>query len=287
MTTEAMSLNNSDDKTHNSNSAYLISVFAIWIPGFISNCLALFFIILDIRKITLPLLVLMLTLISSDLLAVTFSCIRHILLVSLTPTYLICVAVSFLHAFFKMTSGVVNSMMAVDRVLAICYPFFYERHIRVTTWKVSCFVATVFTAMVSALPWIGLGSVIIVGKDGSLRCAGLKGDTPMHKVHPFVFSLVGAASILTIVACNMILITALLKLHRRNVILTDTGSTSDPSSDGNGTVLPSNKVPPKIAYEIAFAKLMFGFASAYLVCGSPNYVRRLHFSTLVCTRLLV
>lgn len=253
---------------------FITSFFLTWGPGIISNTLAMFFLVLDIKQISMPLLVLLLTLIFSNLLAVIFSLIRHLLGVYVVPTFSLCASITFLHSFFKLTAGSVNTMMAADRVLAIYAPFFYDRRITVNTWKAGCVIAVTVTSFCSALPWLGLGNVISVGQDGSLVCTGFYGEVPRHKVFPFTFSLFGATFILVIVCCNAALIRGLLKLNRSVVVLTDRGpSSATPidvtESSGNSA---TSRIDTKMAFEVAFAKLMFCMASAYLICGAPNYV---------------
>lgn len=322
---------------------FMASLMLIWLPGVLSNSLALFFIVLDIKRITLPLLVLLMALISSDLLAVNFSLVRHLLIIYVTPAYGLCASVSFLHAFFKMTAGCVNSLMATDRVLAVCAAYFYAKHVTVKTWKIGCCIAVVIMSLCSALPLVGLGSVMSVADDGSLECAAFYADSTTEKTFPFVFSILGFCFVGVIVTCNTALVIALVKLNKRKVVLSDTavcpappecgdatfsqenettgGYSSKSSKDQNGHFITQNgncasssehqvckqqlsdninmpmqlqngtisseekpdngtiskiRFPKKVAFEIAFAKLMFCFAAAYLLCGSPNYVSYYH-----------
>ena len=337
--------NHTDDKM--GMEVFMATLILIFMPGFLSNLLALFFIILDIKNISSPLLVLLLVLIISDLLAVSFSLVRHLLFMYLTPSYELCASIAFMHSFFKLMAGCVNSMMAVDRVLAISTPFFYERRITVNTWRVGCIIAAVITAGCSIMPSLGLGIVILENEDGLVECAGFYSEIPLEKVFPIIYSSFGFTFIGIIVTSNAILITNLLKISKRRSMLTrgtvrfdhvfhaddtttqqhsgdqktqsESSYSSDPSehaaqpnytsqsnvntvenknniydqhmekgvidgnvsdkavSNGCSNTQPVKedtdvKNPRKVAFEIAFAQLMFRFATAYLICGSPNYV---------------
>ena len=67
----------------------------------------------------------------------------------------------FLQGFFTTTfglaSGAVVAFMAMDRALSLSTPFFYSKHFSTARVRGICLVITVFCALVSALPFIGVG----------------------------------------------------------------------------------------------------------------------------------
>ncbi|KAL4232757.1 hypothetical protein ACF0H5_007445 [Mactra antiquata] len=240
-----------------------ISIFLIWAPGIVTNIFALTFIIRDIRKAVFPALLLLLVLCTADLIAVSFSVVKHTIAKKVTPSFESCAAFSVVHTFFRIYAGVVNALMAIDRVLAICTPFFYKRCIDVTTWKLVCLISAMVVLFFNCFPLLGLGSVMGIRSSGAIYCTALSfKNEPIERVYGFGFGIVGTICVTTVVVCNMILIRSILKMNNRITNLKTSESSSEQNSDGQ----PNTSVT---SFEVAFAKLMGGLATVYLVCGTP------------------
>ncbi|XP_053398148.1 prostaglandin D2 receptor-like [Mercenaria mercenaria] len=255
--------------THSSQASFYVSLVLIWIPGFFTNLLALFFIIRDIKKAIFPAIVLLLVLCTSDLIATCFS-FTHSMLKMFVPgfDYDKCASLSILHAFFKLYSGVMNVLMAVDRVMAICTPFYYKRHVSVNTWKVGSLIAAAAVATLNLFPLMGLGSFTGIRNTGEIYCTsvGYKAKW-IERVYGFAFSLAGIICIFAIVGLNAVLIRALLRLSSKVVSFVPSETTI--STTGNDS---NSSKANQTSFEIAFAKLMLGLATVYLVCDTPYNV---------------
>lgn len=247
-----------------STVTFYISVFAIWGPGTLSNLLAMMFFILDMKKAVFPAIFLLFVLCVCDLCAVLSSWSYHVLLRYVKISYPICASTAFTFTFFNISASVTNAIMAVDRILAICYPFFYKTNIEVKTWVRVCLIAAMLIAVVSAFPFTGLGDVMSL-RGRTLTCDSLSyRPEPTKRVFGAVFGLTGVACILTIFVGNSLVIKTLLTLNRRVTCVEATNSTD--VSEGTST---STRATP---FEVAFAKLMICLAVVYLVCGAPMQV---------------
>ncbi|XP_053398390.1 uncharacterized protein LOC123552855 [Mercenaria mercenaria] len=262
-------LNGTDSRrpTHSSLSTFYVSLCIIWIPGFFTNLLALFFIIRDIKKAIFPAIVLLLVLCTSDLTAICFSFTRHMITRYIrSVNYSMCASLSPIHTFFKLYSGVMNSLMAVDRVMAICTPFFYKKHVCVNTWKVGCLIAAAAVATLNLFPLMGLGSYTGTRSTGEMYCTSLSyKENPIERIYGLAFGIAGIMCVFTIVSLNGVVIRTVLKMSTRIVTFvpseTTTSSSDNTSSKANQT-----------SFEIAFAKLMLCLATVYLVCETPYNV---------------
>lgn len=248
-------------------SSIITPLLLIWIPGIITNVLALFFIIRDIKKAVFPAIILLLVLCLSDLTAVCLSITRHMITRYVhSVTYTMCASVSTFHIYFRLFSGVVNTLMATDRVLAICMPFYYKSHVEATTWKIGCLIAAIAVACINGLPLIGLGNYMGTRSSGTVYCSSLGyKENPFERVFGIANGILGLMCVIAIVILNCIVIRSVLKLNNRIVGITDTTTTTD--SDGNKSSKAS-----VMSFEIAFAKLMGCLAAVYLVCGTPYNV---------------
>ena len=256
--------------SHSSSlTTFYISLGVITIPGLITNFVALIFIIRDIRKAVFPAIILLFALCTADLAAVIFSLFRHALnRIIKEYSFASCAALSVLHSFFRIYGGVLNSMMAVDRLLALCTPFYYKRKIEVLTWKVGCLIAAFITACFTCFPVVGLGNVTTIrmsnGKS-KLYCSTFSYRTdPVQKVYGMLYGVLGYLIVSIIVTLNTIVIVTVIKLSKRIVI----GNIETSTTSGSGGPSKANNT----SFEIAFAKLMGCLAAVYLICGIPYNV---------------
>jgi hypothetical protein len=251
-------------------SSFYASLLLIWIPGFLTNLIALFFIIRDIKKAIFPAIVLLLVLCASDFTATCFSFMHNILKNNIKDmSNSMCVSLSVLHAFFKLYSGVLNVLMASDRVMAICTPFYYKKHITVTSWIIACSVAAIATALLNLFPLFGLGNYWAVRITGERYCSSISyKQKPMERVYGLSFGFAGIIIALTIVTLNVILIRTILKLVSRVIHFVPSETTTTVTSESDSKSAKANQT----SFEIAFAKLMLGLAAVYLICDTPYNV---------------
>lgn len=246
-------------------TAIYFSILLVWFPGIILNSIALCFIIKDIRKAVFPPVVLLFLLCLHDLLAVLFSLTQHLLDEFVQMADTLCSASTFFFSYFTIAAGVLNSLMAIDRVMAICTPFFYKRKIDVKTWKNVCIAAGLMTALYSLFPMIGLGDIWTLAENGKKRCNLGYQDKAVKRVYGMIYGALGFIFIAFIVVCNSVLARALFKM-KKTVVSLQSSSVSDTPS-GNSTENTRGS-----SFEKAFAKLMISLSIAYIVCGTPTKV---------------
>lgn len=256
--------------------SFYISVTFIWIPGTLINFTALILIIKDIRKAIFPAAILLLILCCCDLGAVIFSCVRHILVrYSGIQTYALCATLAFIYNFSKISSGTVNCLMTADRVLAICYPFLYKRYITVKSWVVGCIISGTLILLHSSFPLVGLGDVMIFRRSGPYCSALSFREDPIQRLYGMVFGILGVTFVLFVVVGNILIISTLIQLGNKVMVMnvqSEAGSLTDSKTGGE-----TNSSKTTTPFEIAVAKLMVGFAVAYLTLGTPYNVRQCVF----------
>ena len=247
---------------------YFCLVFVLF-PGFVTNTIALGFIIRDVQKAIFPAIILLLALCSADLAAVMFTTIQLSLTQYLTGvTYAICAVLSVINTFFRLYSGILNMMMCIDRVMAICAPYFYKSNIHVATWKYGILASSICTAMFTMFPVIGLGDVVrtmyINGKP-IVTCSTFDYREEAHKkVFAYLYCIFGLLIIIIIVVGNCMVIRSVFKMRQKIV-----GVNAEPSVSTDCD--SANKVN-STSFEVAFAKLMGGLAIVYLLSGAPYSV---------------
>ena len=254
---------------HSSNYIYYFCLVFVLFPGFLTNAVAIVFIIKDVRKAVFPAIVLLLVLCSADLAAVTFTTIHLSLSQYVTEvTYELCAPLSVLNTFFRLYSGIINIMMSVDRALALCTPYFYKKTILVTTWKSGSVLAALGTALFAFFPIFGLGDVMktryINGKPTNACSTFSNHPEGLKKVFGILYGLLGLIIILIIIIANCLVIQSVFKMRKKLISVHPEPSSFSESDSGNK---PSMK-----SFEIAFAKLMGGLAIVYLISGAPYSV---------------
>ena len=262
---ETLTSGNSNSET----TLYYICIIFVVLPGLITNSLALIFILKDVRKAVFPAIVLLITLISSDLVADIFTGIHMgVAMFVIEKGFAICAPLSVFHTFFRLYSAALNAMMSVDRVLAICAPYFYKRWVHVYTWKTGCFLTAFFVGGFSLFPAIGLGDVTRErnqsGKISYVCSTFSYREEPHKKIYSAMYGVLGCVIILTIVCGNSLVIRSIFKMKKRIVPIELSSSTTALDSSSSSTNVTS--------FEVAFAKLMGCLALVYLLCGTPMNV---------------
>jgi len=249
---------------------FYFSIFIIWIPGTVTNLLALYFIVKDIKKAVFPAIILLLVLCCCDLIAVISSAARHMMGYFVTHvSYAYCAGLSTTHIFFRIASGVLNCMMAVDRLLAICTPFYYKRNVDTRTWKVGCVIAGLAILFYCLFPLIGLGDYMATRGRGTVVCSSLSyRQIPVERVFGIFFGCIGFLCIIVIFVCNMFVIRSLIRLNNRVADLLSVKDRSTSTDESSG----STSTAKVTSFEVAFAKLMGCLAAVYIVCGTPYSV---------------
>lgn len=259
-------------------AAVIVSFFFVWLPGIVLNIIALVFITRDLRKAVFPAVVLLFILCLYDLLAVILSLIQHVLDAFLEMSETLCAVSTFFFSYFTISAGILNCLMAVDRAMAICAPFYYKMRIEIRTWAITCVGVGVATAFYSAFPMIGLGDIWSI-QNGEKTCnLGYQAE-PWKRVYGMVYGIFGFLSIGMIVVFNTLLIKTLFKM-RKSVVCLQTSTTESSAST------ETTETARRESFEIVFAKMMICLSVAYIIFGTPTkvlFLQRERFDSYCCT----
>lgn len=245
-------------------TAMIVSLLFVWLPGIILNLTALVFITRDLRKAVFPAVVLLFILCLYDLLAVIVSLIQHVLDAFLEMSESLCAVSTFFFSYFTVSTGILNCLMAVDRTMAICAPFYYKMRIEIRTWAITCVGVGVATAFYSSFPMIGLGDIWSI-QNGEKTCnLGYQAE-PLKRVYGMVYGIFGFLTIGIIVVFNTLLIKTLFKM-KKSVVSLQTSTTE------SSTSTETTEAAKRESFEIVFAKMMICLSVSYIICGTPTKV---------------
>ena len=243
-----------------STTSFYIALALLYVPGLVTNVLALRLIIRDIRFVDIPTNMLLFSLCLTDLVAICNSLIWHtIRRVVPTLTFGFCAVKSFFGPFFPLFSGLVSALMAVDRFAAFICPYKYTEYIKCKTWRITVAFMAVALGLLCTFPHMGLGQFWIPKtRNGKLihSCSSLSYHKDSQKnIFILAYVFIGIAVVATIVICNTAVLVALLKMRKR--ISTPAGADQDRTIK---------------SLEAEFAKIVGILTCAFLVCWTPYHV---------------
>ena len=239
-----------------------ISLFLIYIPGIVTNIICIVILKIEERKTSMPTNVLLLCLCTTDLVAVCLSCFWHLSgRLGLEVTHALCAVKGFLHPLMPLLTGTISLLMAVDRVMAFCQPFFYRRNITKKTWIIGFNISLFLLCLISVLPHLGYGSVMTESyRRGKItrRCSVFTyQNDPKKKVFHSIYTGVGLFLIVGIIGCNLLVVVAVLRLRKRTVAIQKNND--------------KQRIPSK-STEIRFAVIVGVLACVFVTCWLPYNV---------------
>lgn len=172
----------------------------------------------------------------------------------------LCDYFSFIFIFTGNSTVFIVGVMALERYLAIQHPYLYNAHastkkahfILIGLWLLAFVIATA--------PLLGLGSNVLQ-YPGTWCFFNSFGVTVTDKIFSYFYASVGLLVILVIIICNIIVISTLVKMRRRNVTrrlstLSFTGKVKKQSS------------------EIQMMVHLVGIICVFVICWAPLMVSR-------------
>lgn len=238
-----------------------LSVFLIYVPGIVTNFISIILLLSDLRKTKMKTNVLLIALCTTDFVAVCLSCFWHISKrMGLPMTYDLCAVKSFLHPIMPLLTGSISLLMAVDRFLAFCKPFFYRSNVSKKLWMICVLLVIVFLSVICVLPHFGLGSLWTPryrrGKLTYTCSVFTYQENLTKKIFHISYTSLGFLVVLGIISFNSLVAVAVLRLRHRTI----EAQKGRPDQQVNRST------------EIKFAAIVGLLACVFVVCWLPYNV---------------
>lgn len=246
---------------------FYISLFLLYVPGILTNAICMCLLLSETRRSKLPTNTLLLLLVSTDFVAVSMSCFWSITKrLGMTMMYEFCGVKSFFHPMMPLLTGTISLLMALDRVLAFCKPFYYRTHISKKLWIICYMMAIIILSVICVLPHIGLGSFWTPKyKEGkiSYTCSVFTYQTEERKkIFHLIYMFLGLLLVAGIIISNIVVAAAVLLLRHRT-IEAQKGSSNLPAVSRST--------------EITFAIIVGVLACVFVTCWLPYNVSLILF----------
>lgn len=245
------------------SDSFFISLFVLYIPGIVTNILAIIVMVVDYRKSNMPTSSLLLCLCVTNFFAVSLSCFWHTSRrLGFVMTYEWCALRSFLHPLMPLLTGATGLLLAIDRVLAFCKPFTYRSKITGKLWTIVFTAVLCFLSIICTLPHLGFGTIWTPTlRRGRLTyvCSVFTYQTEWKKrVFHALYTFLGLSLVAGIITCNGVVAGAVLLLRNRMLILQKEVS--------------GERRTPSRAREVKFAVIVGVLACVFITCWLPYNV---------------
>ncbi|NXG46219.1 PE2R2 protein, partial [Psilopogon haemacephalus] len=136
----------------------------------------------------------------------------------------ICLYFGFAMSFFGLATMLILFAMALERCLALGWPYFYERFLSPRTGLVALPAIYTFSAAFCSLPLVGFGRYVqycpgtwcfIQMRPGYLRRNGTREAPPLDVTFSLLYATLLLFLILSVLLCNLSVIANLARMHRR------------------------------------------------------------------------
>ncbi|XP_052090882.1 prostacyclin receptor-like [Mytilus californianus] len=240
------------------DDSFYLSVFLIYVPGIVTNFISIILLLSELRKTKVKTNVLLLALCTTDFVAVCLSCFWHTSRrMGLSMTYELCAVKSFLHPIMPLLTGSISLLMAIDRFLAFCKPFFYRTNVSKKFWMLCVLLVIVFLSVICALPHLGFGSLWTPryrrGKLSYTCSVFTYQENLTKKIFHISYTSLGFLIVLSIISFNSLVAAAVLRLRHRTI-----------EAQKGRTNQQINR-----STEIKFAAIVGLLASVFVICWLP------------------
>ncbi|NWW52041.1 PE2R2 protein, partial [Pedionomus torquatus] len=202
---------------------------------------------------------------------------RNLTLTALAQGGHICLYFGFAMSFFGLATMLILFAMALERCLALGWPYFYERFLSPRTGLVALPAIYTFSAAFCSLPLVGFGRYV-------QYCPGTWCFIQMHLDYPqqnggrevsgldVTFSLLYATLllflILSVLLCNLSVIANLARMHRRGQKTRRLGTLEQPRATGG-----CGRRMFSMAEEIDHLLLLSIMTITFVICSLPFTIR--------------
>ncbi|NXG62924.1 PE2R2 protein, partial [Hemiprocne comata] len=202
---------------------------------------------------------------------------HNLTLTALTPAGHICLYFGFAMSFFGLATMLILFAMALERCLALGWPYFYERFLSPRTGLVALPIIYTFSAAFCSLPLVGFGQYVQYCP-GTWCFIQMRLDYPQHNGRMEVsglnvtFSLLYATLllflILSVLLCNLSVITNLARMHRRGQKTRRLATLEQPRPAGG-----CSRRKFSMAEEIDHLLLLSIMTITFVICSLPFTIR--------------
>ncbi|XP_071972216.1 prostaglandin E2 receptor EP2 subtype isoform X1 [Engystomops pustulosus] len=175
----------------------------------------------------------------------------------------LCNYFAFAMTFFSLATMMVLFAMALERALAIGYPYFYEKFIKKRCGIITFPVIYSFCIVFCLFPLIGFGEFIqyCPGTWCFINMRGQKKDGYISNVYSMLYATLLLILIIAVLTCNLIVIVSLIRMHKRQ------------KSRRIGSLMNSKQERISMSEEIDHLILLSIMTIAFIVCSVPFTVR--------------
>ncbi|KAG8561592.1 hypothetical protein GDO81_015402, partial [Engystomops pustulosus] len=171
----------------------------------------------------------------------------------------LCNYFAFAMTFFSLATMMVLFAMALERALAIGYPYFYEKFIKKRCGIITFPVIYSFCIVFCLFPLIGFGEFIqyCPGTWCFINMRGQKKDGYISNVYSMLYATLLLILIIAVLTCNLIVIVSLIRMHKRQ------------KSRRIGSLMNSKQERISMSEEIDHLILLSIMTIAFIVCSVP------------------
>ncbi|KAM4602263.1 prostaglandin E receptor 2a (subtype EP2) [Polymixia lowei] len=185
-------------------------------------------------------------------------------LVDMSDTRAVCKYFGFSMTFFSLATMSILFTMALERCLAIGYPYFYGRHVTRKCGYVTLPFVFLACAMFCLLPFMGFGEYVQYCP-GTWCFIDMNPEPVQHRVYANVYATVMLAMVLAIVACNGSVVYHLVRMYQRRR-----------RNGGSVTVATRSKRDRRVlslAEEVEHLILLVFMTIIFIICTLPLVIR--------------
>lgn len=244
---------------------YVLGFIMVMGPGIVLNVIALSVFGKNLSRSAHLATHLLFSLVCADILALVQATVFHMIKLKGIETKTVCGWSGFLSTLCPLLCAIVASLMAIDRCLALCKPYFYRAEVRTVHWRVIFLSLSGFSVILCTFPFLGLGeyyhetnpsNINNSSVNNQIQCGVFKRISKNNtNVFGVFYGSTGLFLVAIVLVCNCFVVRAVLKMKKT--------VTSVPPPD-SPTFIPS---------EIIFAKVMGVLAVVFLICWTPYMVR--------------
>ncbi|XP_077430072.1 prostaglandin E receptor 2a (subtype EP2) [Vanacampus margaritifer] len=199
----------------------------------------------------------------SPLVQVSYS--HNITLEGMSPsTHGVCFYFGFSMTFFSLATMSLLLMMALERCLAIGYPYLYARHVTRKFAYITIPVVLLVSILFCLLPFVGFGKYVQYCP-GTWCFIDMNPQGTKDRVYANLYATVMLVLVLVIVACNAFVGYQLMRMYQRR---RRNGGSVMASTRSN-----SERRPMSIAEEVEHLILLVFMTTIFIICTLPLVTR--------------
>lgn len=185
-------------------------------------------------------------------------------LIGMSPdTHLACCYFGLTMTFFTLVTISLLFAMAMERCLAIGYPYFYSRHVTRKCAYITIPTVFLLSALFCLLPFTGFGNYVQYCP-GTWCFIDMNPEQKKDRIYANVYATVLLVLVLAIVACNLFVVFQLFKMYQRRRRNGSVMLHIRPKSERRATSMPE---------EVEHLVLLVFMTIIFIVCTMPLVIR--------------